>query len=152
MNKSGIFSKSYDIHTANWQDLYLMTEQWKDDMDFFKDELHFLHDLIGKYFIWMTKGEVLSKVQQMDNHMAEITKQREILSAKIDKHLGNLGMMIEDAFRRDHQIFRDEHATLEDSVNAYFKAFREVKKEVFAIAKDVMKSEKMQKMMSLPSH
>ena len=152
MNKLRAFPKSDYHHTANWEDLYLMTEQWKEDMDFFKDELYFLHDLIGKYFIWLTKDEELSKVRQMDKDVVEITKKRQVLSNKIDKHIGNLGMMIEDVFRRDHQILRDEHAALDDSISAYFKAFREVKKEVFTIAKDVIKSEKMKKMLSLPSH
>ena len=47
---------------ANWQELYILSKHWKSDLEFFKDDLRFLHHLVDKYIIWITKKENLEMV------------------------------------------------------------------------------------------
>ncbi|MFK5973327.1 MAG: hypothetical protein QM485_08600 [Flavobacteriaceae bacterium] len=50
------------IQETNCQELYVLTNHWKSDLLFYKDDLIFLHHLIDKYFIWITKKDNLTKV------------------------------------------------------------------------------------------
>ena len=41
----------------NCKELYILTKHWKSDLEFYKDDLRFLHNLVDKYLIWITKKE-----------------------------------------------------------------------------------------------
>ena len=134
--------KSNYLHTADWQDLYILTEHWQSDLNFYADELHFLEELISKYFLLMTKKESLSAVQEIVVKINKLTKSNKDLSERIKHHLTNLGLLKEFTFSQNEANFRSGHEVLEDDIVAYIIDFRAVKKEVFTIAKEVLKSEK----------
>jgi hypothetical protein len=45
------------IREADWQKLYILTEHWKSDLLFYKQDLKFLHHFIDKYFLRISKRE-----------------------------------------------------------------------------------------------
>ena len=51
------------IHKADWQQLYRLTEHWKSDLQFYNDDLIFLHHLIEKYFMWISRKENIDMVR-----------------------------------------------------------------------------------------
>lgn len=52
------------INEADWQGLYVLTGHWKSDLEFYRDDLKFLQQLIDKYFIWMVRKENLDEVRE----------------------------------------------------------------------------------------
>ena len=61
-----------NIREINWQELYILTDHWKSDLDFYKDDLRFLHHLIDKYIIWITKDDNLNMVKDIEKNLFEI--------------------------------------------------------------------------------
>ena len=57
-------TKPYAGKQRDWQEMYVLSEHWRSDLEFYKDDLLFLHHLVDKYFIWITKSENLELVKK----------------------------------------------------------------------------------------
>ncbi len=128
------------IHEADWQGLYVLTEHWKSDLEFFGEDLRFLQHLIDKYFIWMTRKENIDEVRDIESDLVETDRECNRLMKRIKKHLTHLADLIEDPFKYDSQVFRGEHEKLEDDIAIFVKSFRANRKEVFTITEHLMES------------
>jgi len=129
------------IHEADWQKLYTLTEHWKSDLMFYKDDLKFLHHLIDKYFLWLSKKENIDMVQEIEVNLLKVDKKCASLLDRANKHLHHLTELIDNPFAYDSHQFRAEHEILEDELTQFVKDFRKNRKEVFAITEHVIDSE-----------
>ena len=141
--------KSDYLNTASWDSLYVLTEHWQKDVDFYKDELRFMSGLISKYFIWMTKDENISKVQKIVVSLKTIENQLKEMDDKLKKHLKSIGLLMENAFSHDEQEFRDEHVQLEEDLVEFMNDYKKLKRDVFTITEHVMESEKLQHLLTV---
>lgn len=129
------------IFDADWQELFVLTEHWKSDLLFYKDDLNFLHHLIDKYFIWISKKEDIELVRAIAVSIVNTDKQCSDLLKQVNKHLVHLAALIINPFRYDSQKFRTEHQQLEDDITNFVKTFRTNRKEVFEVTKHVIESD-----------
>ena len=67
------------IYEADWQKLYTLTEHWKSDLQFYNDDLKFLHHLIDKYFMWISKKENIDMVREIEVGLLEMDNQSSTL-------------------------------------------------------------------------
>ncbi|MCB0430935.1 MAG: hypothetical protein H6585_08085 [Flavobacteriales bacterium] len=148
MENFALRPKSDYMNTAGFESLAVLTERWQSNLDFYKDEIRFLHSLISKYFIWLTHEDNVSKVQQLAAKVSEVDKERGRLSQTVAKHMGHLTLLMENAYTHDEQTFREEHAKLEDELSAFVKAFRSIKQEVFQVTERVIESEKLNRLIA----
>lgn len=128
-------------YTAEYQQLYILTEHWKSDLLFYKDDLRFLHHLIDKYFIWFTDKKHLDEMRKVASGLSDIGKKCDGLLDKASKHLHHLAEQIDDPSKHDSQKIRSEHEELENETAAFIKKFRQIKKETFAVAEQVIEKE-----------
>lgn len=137
------------IHESNWQQLYVLTEHWKSDLEFYNDDLKFLHRLIDKYFIWMSKKENIDLVRDIEIGLLEMDNQSSMLLQEVNKHIHHLAELIDNPLAYDSQIFRTEHEKLEDDLAAFVKDFRKNRKEVFMVTEHVIDGEEMVRRLNL---
>ena len=64
MSPTNIEDKAMALKSNQWEDLYILAEHWESDLKFYSDDLRFLHHLVDKYFIWITKSENLELVRE----------------------------------------------------------------------------------------
>lgn len=141
--------KGQYIFEADWQQLYILTEHWKSDLLFYKDDLKFLDHLIDKYFIWISKKENIDLVRDIELNLLEIYKQSTSLLKRVNKHLHHLAELVDAPYKYDSNLFRREHKQLENDIANYVISFRKNRKETFAITEHVIDSEKfVQKVMN----
>ena len=69
MSELRLRPKSDYLHTAAFEELYVLGEHWQSVMEFYHLELDFLKKLIDKYFIWLLKDEHIAKVQVIVNEI-----------------------------------------------------------------------------------
>tara|TARA_B110000211_G_C13969364_1_gene504232 strand:- start:486 stop:947 length:462 start_codon:yes stop_codon:yes gene_type:complete len=131
------------IYEANWQKLYMLTEHWKSDLSFYRDDLSFLHHLIDAYFLWISKKENIDMLQKMEVNLLKIDKQCASLLERTNKHLHHLSELIEDPFKYDSHHFRAEHEVLEDKLTQFLKDFRQNRKEIFTIKEHIIDGEEL---------
>ncbi|MCK0131603.1 hypothetical protein MWU59_08815 [Flavobacteriaceae bacterium F08102] len=129
------------IHEANWPSLYVLTEHWKSDLLFFNDDLKFMHHLIDKYFLWLSKKENIDQVQEIEVHLLQVDAQCDTLLKKVQKHLEHLAELIDDPFKYDSHQFREDHVQLENDLAQFVKDYRKNRAEIFAITEHIMDSE-----------
>jgi hypothetical protein len=139
------------IHEANWQQLYLLTENWKSDLLFYKDDLRFLHHLIDRYFLWISKKENIDMVSEIEVNLLKVDKQCASLLERTNKHLHHLAQLIDDSFKHDSHHFRTEHELLEDELVQFVKDFRKNRKEVFAITEYIIEGEELVRQLNIVS-
>jgi hypothetical protein len=147
MNELRYRPKANYIHEADWQELYILTEHWKNDLEFYRDDLRFLQNIIDRYFIWMIKRENLDEVREIEVTLVEIGKKCDSLLKRTQKHLTHLGDLIDDPFKYDSHTFRTEHAKLEDDLAHFVHQFRENRKLAFKITEHVLESEKLTRLL-----
>ncbi|MGB3151930.1 MAG: hypothetical protein WBB27_14830 [Maribacter sp.] len=126
-----------------WDELYVITQHWKSDMEFYRDDLRFLHRLIDKYFIWITKAENLVLVKELKKELLELNGRSKDILEKVIKHRIHLGYLVEDPNERNAGIIKTEHEHLEDELSTFLKMFRKNRKEVFKITEYIIDSEKL---------
>ena len=131
------------IHEANWQQLYVLTEHWKSDLLFYNDDLKFLHHLIDKYFMWISKKENVDMVQEIEVNLLKVDKQCASLLKRTNMHLHHLAELIDDSFTYDSHQFRTDHEQLEDDLTSFIKTFKKNRKEVFNITEYIIDKEQM---------
>ena len=132
-----------NINEINWQELYILTDHWKSDLDFYKDDLRFLHHLIDKYIIWITKDDNLNLVKDIEKNLFEIKKKSLELMKELSTHQGNLGLMVENPVQSSNPQFLKDHEVLEEKVSNFVKLFRSNRKEVFKITEYIIDSEEL---------
>ena len=135
------------IHEADWQKLYVLTEHWKSDLEFYLHDLQFLAHVIDKYFIWMTNEDDIHHVQKVKSILAKSTRNCEQLKNRTAKHLSHLADLIDDPFKYDSHVFRNEHEQLENDIASFVKLFRKNRKDVYRITEYVLDSEKLSNLM-----
>jgi hypothetical protein len=132
-----------NIIEINWQELYILTDHWKSDLDFYKDDLRFLHHLIDKYIIWITKDDNLNLVKDIEKNLFEIKKKSLDLMKELSTHQENLGLMVENPVQSSNPQFLKDHEVLEEKVSNFVKLFRSNRKEVFKITEYIIDSEEL---------
>lgn len=130
-----------------WDELYVLTSHWKSDLEFYRDDLRFLHHLADKYFMWITKQENLDMVKELKQGLFDLGTTCTDLLAKVDRHHVQLGRLVENPNEADAGVIKTEHEHLESEISQFVKAFRDNRKEVFAITEYVIDSEQLASIM-----
>ncbi len=143
MGKISKTSGLQDTGHPKWEALYFVAKHWRSDLEFYKDELRFLHNLIAKYLIWITKKENLEKVADIRQKEHLLTLRSEELFQKITSHLEMAVTIVEGGDAAVKKEFFVTHAELETEIADFVKAFRESRKEVFTVTEYVMDSEEL---------
>jgi hypothetical protein len=126
-----------------WNELYILTEHWRSDLQFYHDDLRFLHHLIDKYFMWIAKSENLDLVKELKKGLFNLNTNCNDLLEMVKKHRNQLGYLVEDPNKGDAGIIKTEHEHLEEEFANFVKSFRQNRKEVFAITEYVIDSEEL---------
>jgi hypothetical protein len=143
MDDSKYGQESDFLKDGPWDELYVLTQHWKSDLEFYRDDLHFLHNLVDKYFMWLTKTENLLSVKELKRGLANLKNQNADLLAKVGQHAIQLGNLIENIKKAHAGIVVTEHEHLEEEMAAFVKSFRKNRKEVFKITEYVIDGEKL---------
>ncbi|PIF00109.1 MAG: hypothetical protein CR994_07945 [Maribacter sp.] len=132
------------IQQTDWNELYVLTKHWKSDLTFYEQDLNFLLKLLDKYFIWITKKDNLDAVKKIGKGILKDKKTGGQLLKKVDEHLAHIAQTIEDPFKYDTRLFREEHQELEDDIANFYKTVRGNRKQVFAITEHIVDAENLE--------
>ena len=130
------------IQEASWQDLYMLTESWKNDLEFYSLDVKFIELLVETYFVKFLINQNLDDLRELQRELLELNKQCENLLKRIKIHFTHIVDLIEDPFIYDASVFRTEHELLEEEISEFIKMLKVVRCAVFVISKDVLGNEK----------
>ncbi|NAS11910.1 hypothetical protein [Poritiphilus flavus] len=127
----------------DWAERYVLLEHWKSDLDFYTDDLRFLHHLIDKYFIWITKRENLDMVKELRIQIAQLKEKCNELLEAVKSEMHHIASMMETPEDKKPELSREECEELEKEFTGFVKSFRANRKEVFKITEYIMDSEEL---------
>lgn len=128
---------------SSWEEHYALSRHWASDLEFYRDDLRFLHKLIDKYFIWITNKENIESVRRIGSSILSLEAECRELMVDVKTHLSHLVERIENPEREGGDSVVKEHARLEKHMADFVKSFRMNRKEVFSITEHVVDSEKL---------
>ena len=136
-------TKPYAGKQRDWQEMYILSEHWRSDLEFYKDDLLFLHHLVDKYFIWITKSENLELVKEIMIQIRSLEKLCGELIGGVKEHMHQLAQFANETPEQSLTEITEEHIVLETSIYNFVKDFRANRKEVFRITEYVIDSEEL---------
>ncbi|WP_052188098.1 hypothetical protein [Cellulophaga sp. Hel_I_12] len=126
-----------------WYPWFVLTNHWKSDVEFYREDLRFLLHLMSTYAIWISKSENVKMVEELKNkllHLKAITKN---LITKISTYNLQLGYLVEGSFKMDAETIKTDHEHLATELVEFVKQFRKNRKEVFATSKYIINDEEL---------
>lgn len=132
------------IANSKLQELYTLTEHWKSDLLFYRDDLKFLRHLVDNYFIWIKNQENLESVRKVGEAILKSSRECDELRENVNKHLSHLAGIIDESIKNDSKKFRTEHGELEDDIARFIKNVRNNRKHLFTITEYIMDSESLE--------
>lgn len=143
MNTTPLKPKSDYLEKKDWEQLYILCEHWQKEIAFYKDELRFLRRLISKYFLWLENEENIAKANALIVDIKKTEQETEWIDQAIQRHMSHISDLMQNAFSRDEEEFREDHTELEEKMTNYLQLFRKLKSEVFAVSEFIMETEEL---------
>lgn len=127
---------------VTYDHLYILTRHWKQDIEFYLQDLKFLQRLIGKYSIWIKLSENAEAVNKLSAGLLKLIEEGKALSGEIEQHLNVLKALVSNEQEvKDRENLTSLHITLENEFADFVRNFRNNRQEVFKISEQVMDSE-----------
>ncbi|ADV50234.1 hypothetical protein I2486_14620 [Cellulophaga sp. E16_2] len=121
------------IENGNLQELYILTEHWKSDLLFYRDDLKFLRHLEDKYFLWIKAQTDLENIRKAGESILKDTRDCDDLLERVDQHLVQLSVLINETEKHNQKEFRTEHMELEETISQFIENTRENRRQLFKV-------------------
>ena len=128
---------------TRWAQLYVLTGHWKADVEFYCEDLKFLHHMADKYLLWITKSDNLEKAKNIEKDLFLLNRSCVTLLAKIRGHQNELAGLVDNPLVGGDALAIQSHAELEKSLAMFVKRFRETRRQVFKITEYILDSEEL---------
>jgi hypothetical protein len=130
--------------SADIETLHRMSRKWLSDFGFYKDEFHFMQNLLQKHFLYFYEKERIDTIQPLVKRLSTSLKIKLAdLEKAVSLHEVELARMIKSGDKINEKSYRVAHAKLNDRVWQFDEDLKSVKQELFGIAEKVLKEEKM---------
>lgn len=130
------------IQEANWNELYLLTESWKNDLDFYLFEIKFMESLIENRFSELLLFENLDELRELQIDVYELKNQCEHLLNNSKNNLESIVDIINDTYILNTSRFRSENEQLEENIIRFINKEREIKRCIFSMIKNILEKKK----------
>ncbi|CAM4269314.1 MULTISPECIES: hypothetical protein [Zobellia] len=131
------------IENGDWQELYILTEHWKSDLLFYKDDLKFLRHLEDKYFLWIKAQADLDNIRRAGESILKDSRDCDELLERVGKHLSHIAAIIDNPEKQNYKTFRVEHNELEEEVTKFIRNTRRNRRELFKVIEIDVEVDKM---------
>ena len=130
------------IKDANWESLYLLTDNWKKELEFYYFDISFLEILIENYFSELLLYENLDELRELQIEVFEFKSQCEYLLNDARINLESIVCIINDTYIHDPSGFKIENEQLGDTIVRFIDNERKMRRVVFSMIKDVFENQK----------
>jgi hypothetical protein len=125
---------------------YVLAENWKADLEFYKDELNFLNSLINKYFVFLINDHQLKQIQNLVDQLVQNLNLHTELNRKIDQYMSTLQSIISEKPKTVDISVVNEHEKLEKDLMTFLASSKILKKKIFSIAEEMLEHKNVKKL------
>ncbi|WP_103864148.1 hypothetical protein [Aquimarina sp. I32.4] len=124
------------------KDIHLDILEWKSNLQFIKDEAHFINQLLNSYVFEPTTPNLFERLQSFKEQMIFIANELENIHTNIRKHESELGGMLECDTISCDTLYYKEHESLKKSFDNFYKISKKLKSEIFQYAGSILRKNK----------
>lgn len=131
------------IESFDTEQMHEHSKEWFSELSFSKDEHQFLNNLILSFAVKPLEKADLKQLSDFKNNIAENQKELISLLKKVQKHLNQLEILIDDVDQlKLEKAYRERHKKLLLEVDEYLVKFRSVKQQSFSKLTKLLKKNK----------
>lgn len=123
------------------KDLYVMSENWKNNLEFQMFEIEFIERLMDTYFSKLLLNHNLDVLRELQREIYLTKNQLLTMIKRNQMQLNNMGKIIEEPFKYETSIFRAEYELFEDEITEFVNVVKTIKHTVYKIMEDILESE-----------
>ncbi|WP_397363041.1 hypothetical protein [Olleya sp. R77988] len=122
-----------------------MSKNWLSDLNFIKDEQHFLEDLITNYTLKIIDNDALDRAQNVATALQRTKRGNQKLLNTLIRHENELQLMVDgkDELEKENK-YKTEHRELRETISDFYFDYKAVKFEIFNLVKSLMKTDKQE--------
>ncbi len=131
------------------EELHEASLNWVSELKFIKDEQHFLDELIENYSLQLISEKTFEKSKKLVNELSQKRKDIDPLLKKIINHLNELTLLVDgiDEPKKEKQ-YKEDHRLLLVEVSKYLDHYKQMKRKVFELIKNIMKQSKQKRLLN----
>jgi hypothetical protein len=118
---------------------YIIDRHWESGLEFFRIETAFLHRLLEDHFVRLTGEKYFGNLKTTGKKLGKLEMDENRVSKLLYEQLTQLEFIAEDIIPENAEELAAKQVQLEYGVTTLTHEYREVKKEMFALIKSVMK-------------
>lgn len=127
------------------QRLYELSKQQLSDLVFLEDEMKFLKSLLAKYFMPMMHAQHVNRVQLVNSHLAQLGLVKANVSQELLIQQGHLQSNLNGLVSQSLDFLKLGNERVEYELKDLNRSFRNIKKEIFALYKELPYTESEKK-------
>ena len=137
------------VEWLNAEDMHQASRNWLSELNFIKDEQHFLEDLIKSYTLQLIDNSNFEKSKKIVDGLNKLQKKNKSLIKAVNIHESDLKIMVDGIDQiKEEQAYKNKHRELIIYVSKYLKDYRALKAKLFDVIKAVMKKGKQKRLLS----
>jgi predicted phage-related endonuclease len=134
-------------HISEWSRMFSASENLRSELDFFEDELAFLHKLIDKYFMHLMEDESLHTLNKLSTRLHKTEENRKELELANNQIIRKIGILLENPFSQNEHQIKDSFNVTFSQVHEFQVGLRSLKSEIFEIMEKSLRTEKGRKLL-----
>lgn len=123
------------------QQLYQSSKLHLSDLVFLEDEMKFLKSLLSKFFLPMMHAKSVTRAQLIDSHLSQLSLVKANVSIDLLIYQGKLNSTINELELQSIDFLKLASSRIDDEIKDLNRSFRNIKKEIFVIYKDLTPQE-----------
>lgn len=127
--------------TLEIQLLHQASKAQLSDLVFLDDEMKFLKSLLYKIFLPMMRSNAITRAQLIDSHLSQLNLVKANVSKDLMIHQGQLNANISGLEHQSLDFLKLANARIDDEIKDLNRSFRNIKKEIFNVYKDLTPQE-----------
>jgi hypothetical protein len=124
------------------QELYILSKHWISDIHFIEDELRFLKHVVEKHLAPNLKNEQLFEVDDFNEAFVQTEGNIPALKTEVSNFLKFIAPLVKKPDTMIGLNLLEKFTTLDTEMKTLFESLKQVKKLLFSLTDDVMKTEK----------
>jgi hypothetical protein len=116
--------------------------QWINELKFIQDERIFLEHLLGSHFLALSKPKLYEGTRELIKKLKKVEYRGNELLVTIKIHKKHIATLIEDIGFTEKLNIKNEHNNIKKEFENYVLNFKEIKRNIFDMIKEIMKKDK----------
>lgn len=130
------------LQEASLEDLYILTESWKNDFELYVTEIRFLERLMDTYFLKLLIYENVEEINELRLDSKKLKKRGVEMLKHLQYHLSWIKEIIEESYYEKNSVLRGQQEFFEDEISHYAESLKIIRYTIYGKIKVIIEEQK----------